>query len=213
MPSTVLKDSSANVARNNSNISKNRFGILRDFSQEDTRLCSPSVKRKANNNLYANAAKKSFMSRNNGAGRTGIVISPPTPVQAISTENLEIIEVNSAKIASICEKLHNSILAIQEENPVCPILRNFCSIFHIQSENSKLIVDALRKIVYLAPTETGTERTVAGSASGLSDSEMDIDPKPVSQMVSLGRVPRSRNSLLPSDTRGRQPRKWDPAGG
>ena len=56
---------------------------------------------------------------------------PPPTVQRnllISAEDLETIEVNSAKVASICEKLHLAILAIPEENPICPILRDFCEI-------------------------------------------------------------------------------------
>ena len=56
MPSAILKDSSASFARNNSFISNNRYSALRDNSQSDSRSRSPSVKRKANDNAYANAA-------------------------------------------------------------------------------------------------------------------------------------------------------------
>ena len=93
MPSKILKDSSASFARNNSYISNSRFETLRDSSQGESRSRSPSVKRKANDNSYANAAKKTIVSRNYGAGKTGIVISPPPPQPVISPENLEIIEV------------------------------------------------------------------------------------------------------------------------
>ena len=144
MPSAILKDSSASFARNNSFITNNRHNALRDNSQSDSRSRSPSVKRKANNNAYANAAKKSLVSRNGASRPTGITVSPPPPQAAISAENLEIIELNSAKINSICEKLHETILAIPEENPVCPILRDLCAVIHIQSENTKIIVDAIR---------------------------------------------------------------------
>ena len=175
MPSKILKDSSASFARNNSYISNNRFETLRDSSQGESRSRSPSVKRKANDNSYANAAKKTIVSRNYGAGKTGIVISPPPQQPVISPENLEIIEVNSAKIASICEKLHDTILAIPEENPICPILRDFCSIFHIQSENSKIMLDALRKSVCPAPPGPSQDTPGATAASGVSDSEMESD--------------------------------------
>ena len=213
MPSKILKDSSASFARNNSYISNNRHDTLCDLSQGESRSRSPSVKRKANDNSYANAAKKTIVSRNYGAGKTGIVISPPPPQPVISPENLEIIEVNSAKIASICEKLHDTILAIPEENPICPILRDFCSIFHIQSENSKIMLDAIRKSVCPAPRGQSQDTPGATAASGVSDSEMESDSEPLSQMVSLGRIPKARNSLLPSEERGRQPRSWLPAGG
>ena len=41
-----------------------------------------------------------------------------------------------------------------------------------------------------------------------SDNEF---PSQMSQMISLGRVPKARSSLLPSQQRGRQPRSWNPA--
>ena len=211
IPSTILKGSSANFARNNPPTQNNRYSALRDLSPSDARSRSPSVKRKAIDNTYANAAKKSLTVSNSAPGFVGIRVSPPTPVAAISAENLEIIEVNSAKVASICEKLHESILAIPEENPVCPILRDFCSLFHIQSENTKIIVEALRKVVI--PVNSVSEHDTAGAytAHGVSDSEMESDSEPYSQMVSLGALPKARNSLLPSQQRGRQPRGWAPA--
>ena len=129
------------------------------------------------------------------------------PLQAaISAENLEIIELNSAKINSICEKLHETILAIPEENPVCPILRDLCAVIHIQSENTKIIVDAIRHSA-TPPNALGPDKMEANLAYTLSDTEMESDSEPFSQMVSLGRIPKARNSLFPDGARGRQPRR------
>ena len=207
MPSAILRDSSASFARNNPAISDNRYSVLRN--NPDSRARSPSVKRKAMDNAYANAAKKSLVSRKLDTGKTSIVVTPPPQLPVISAENIEIFEINSAKIASICEKLHKSILAIPEENRVCPILRDLCAIVHTQSENSKIVIDALHKAVMPVTLDT----QVAASVSGTSDSEMDGESDSSSQMVSLGRLPRARNSLLPSDARGRAPRAWGPASG
>ena len=92
---------------------------------------------------------------------------------------------------------------------MCPILRDLCAIVHTQSENSKIVIDALRKAVMPVTLDT----QVAASVSSTSDSEMDGESDSSSQMVSLGRLPRARNSLLPSDARGRAPRAWGPASG
>ena len=210
MPSAILKDSSASFARNNSFVTNNRYNALRDNSQSDSRSRSPSVKRKANDNAYANAVKKSLVSKNGASRLTGITVSPPPPQAAISAENLEIIELNSAKINSICEKLHETILAIPEENPVCPILRDLCAVIHIQSENTKIIVDAIRHSA-TPPNALGPDKMEANLAYTLSDTEMESDSEPFTQMVSLGRIPKARNALFPDGARGRQPRTRDPA--
>ena len=213
IPSTILRDSSASFARNNSYLGNNgnRFNSLRDNPNGDSRSRSPSVKRKAGESNYANAAKKSLTLNNGSSGFSGIRVIPPPQEGVISAENLEIMELNLAKISSICEKLDTTILAIPEENPCCPILRDFCAIFHIQSENSKLLVDALRKVNSVRAAGNPSEAPAA--AQPHSDSEMESDSEPFPQMVSLGRVPRARSSLLPSQPRGRQPRPWGPAGG
>ena len=211
MPSTILRDSSANFARNNSLTHNSRYNALRDAPNGDSRSRSPSVKRKANDNAYANAAKRSLISNKFAAGISGIRIVPPSPEPIVSAENLELIELNSAKVASICEKLGTSILAIPEENPVCPILRDFCAIVHIQSENSKILIDAIRKASAASVPNTGSGVAGSSMSQGPSDSEMESDSEPLTQMVSLGRLPKARNSLLPSQPRGRQlQRVWAP---
>ena len=126
----------------------------------------------------------------------------------ISQDELEKLDLNSAKIASICEKLHDVILAISEENPVCPILRDFCSIVHIQNENCKIILDALRSAI--SDPSVGPDCQAANTAAGQSESEMESDTEQLSQMVSLGRLPRARGPLLKSDQRGTQNREWEP---
>ena len=206
MPSVYLRDSSASFARNNSFLSVNRFDNIRDVSPVDSRSRSPSVKRKANDNSYANAAKKTLASRFNRENSSrSAPACPPPPRIFVSQENLEIIELNTAKVASICEKLHDSILAIPEENPICPILREFCSIFHIHNENNKIFAEAFRKS--LAEPASGAAGPAADKAAELSDSEMEGDTDPPSQMVSLGRLPRARTSLLDGQQRGRQQRE------
>ena len=75
MPSAILRDSSASFARNNLAISGNRYSVLRN--NPDSRARSPSVKRKALDNAYANAAKKSLVSRKLDTGKTSIVVTPP----------------------------------------------------------------------------------------------------------------------------------------
>ena len=111
-------------------------------------------------------------------------------------------------MASICEKLHDAILAIPEENPVCPILRQFCEISHIQNENTKIVAKAFRKAITDA-----VQPTVSESENPVTDSEMESDSdqgvQPV-QMVSLGTIPKSRNSLFPSSQNNQDP-NWAPA--
>ena len=137
------------------------------------------------------------------------MFAPPPPQRiVISQDELEKLDLNSAKIASICEKLHDVILAIPEENPVCPILRDFCSIVHIQNENCKIISDALRSTI--SYPIVGPDSQAATSAAGHSESEMESDTEQRSQMVSLGRLPRARGPLLKSDQRGTQNRGWEP---
>ena len=201
MPSTLLRDSSANFARNNLFLSANRYSAIRDLSPAESRSRSPSVKRKANDNSYANAAKKSANPSNSYSIRNVPSKPPPPPRVLITQDNLEKLDLNTAKIASICEKLHDSILAIPEENPVCPILRDFCAIMHIQIENSKIMSDAFRSA--LNEPNVSSDSQAATMAAGLSESEMESDTEQLSQMVSLGRVPRARGPLLPGDQRGR----------
>ena len=55
---------------------------------------SPSVKRKAGDFDYANAAKKSLMSKNSSSGFSGIRVIPPPQEEFISDENLESIELS-----------------------------------------------------------------------------------------------------------------------
>ena len=210
MPSNFLRDSSANFARNNSFLSVNRHNVIRDTSPADSRSRSPSVKRKANDSSYANAAKKSVRSGNIPSSRHSFPksVPPPPPRVLISQDNLEKLDINYAKIASICEKLHDSILAIPEENPICPILREFCAIVHIQNENSKILSEAFCS----AQNEVSatSDGPAAPPAAGQSESEMESDTEQLSQMVSLGRLPRSRGPLLPGDQRGRLSRDWEP---
>ena len=208
MPSTLLRDSSANFARNNSFLSANRYSAIRDQSPAESRSRSPSVKRKANDNSYANAAKKSANPGSSYSIRNVPSKPPPPPRVLITQDNLEKLDLNTAKIASICEKLHDSILAIPEENPVCPILRDFCAIMHIQIENSKIMSDAFRGA--LNEPNVSSDSQAATMAAGLSESEMESDTEQLSQMVSLGRVPRARGPLLPGDQRGRLNRDWEP---
>ena len=159
------------------------------------------MKRKANDNSYANAAKKSANPSNSYSIRNVPSKPPPPPRVLITQDNLEKLDLNTAKIASICEKLHDGILAIPEENPVCPILRDFCAIMHIQIENSKIMSDAFRSA--LNEPNVSSDSQAATMAAGLSESEMESDTEQLSQMVSLGRVPRARGPLLPGDQRGR----------
>ena len=208
MPSSILRDSSASFARNNSFLSVNRYSAIRDTSPADSRSRSPSVKRKAFDSSYANAAKKNPNSSSNPTSRHAVSAPPPPPRVVISQDELEKLDLNSAKIASICEKLHDVILAIPEENPVCPILRDFCSIVHIQNENCKIISDALRCVI--SDPNIGPDSQAANTAAGQSESEMESDTEQLSQMVSLGRLPRSRGPLLKSDQRGTQNRGWEP---
>ena len=210
MPSTFLRDSSASFARNNSFLSVNRFNAIRDPSPADSCSRSPSVKRKANESSYANAAKKSA---NPGSKHNNRNIFPnPSlllpPRVLVTQDNLEKLDLNSAKIASICEKLHTSILAIPEENPVCPILRDFCEIMHIQNENCKIMSDAFRSAI--SEPDVSSDSQAANMAAGLSESEMESDTEQFSQMVSLGRLPRARGTMLPGNQRGGQNRSWEP---
>ena len=210
MPSNFLRDSSANFARNNSFLSVNRYNSIRDTSAAESRSRSPSVKRKANDSSYANAAKKSVKSGNIPSIRHAYpkTVPAPPPRVLISQDNLEKLDINSAKIASICEKLHDSILAIPEENPICPILREFCAIVHIQNENSKILSEAFR--CALNDARESPDGPAATAASGHSESEMESDTEQLSQMVSLGRLPRSRGPLLPDNQRGRNSHDWEP---
>ena len=137
-----------------------------------------------------------------------MLASPPPARIVISQDELEKLDLNSAKIASILEKLHDVILAIPEENPVCPILREFCSIVHIQDENCKIFLDALRSAT--CDPVVGPDSQAATAAAGQSESEMESDTEQLSQMVSLGRLPRARGPLLKSDQRGTQNRGWEP---
>ena len=200
MASTFLRDSSASFARNKSFISANRFNELRDASPVGSRSRSPSTKRKSDNS-YANVAKKSFPNVR-GPQAAKVIVTKTVPC-FISAESVELLEVNSAKVASICEKLHDSILAIPEENPVCPILRHFCEIFHIQNENSKIVTEALRKAVAVADNSTESDTMV-------SESDVESEAEPPSQMRSLGTIPKSRNRLFPPNNPD-QPRDWAPA--
>ena len=210
MASTFLRDSSASFARNNQFLSANRYTELRDQSPADSRSRSPSVKRKPKNDLsYANAAKKKSHG-NDGNFRSQraakITVTRKIPC-SISAESVEQLEVNSAKVASICERLHDAILAIPEENPVCPILRQFCEIAHIQNENTKIISDAFRKVIADAAQPSVSEPEIS-----VTDSEMDSEseqPVPV-QMVSLGTIPKSRNNLFPP-SQNRIGNDWEPA--
>ena len=81
---------------------------------------------------------------------------------------------------------------------------------HIQSENTKIIVDAIRHSA-IPPNALGADKVEANSAYTLSDTEMESDSEPFSQMVSLGRIPKARNSLVPDGARGRQPQAREPA--
>ena len=210
MASTFLRDSSASFARNNQFLSANRYNEIRDQSPADSRSRSPSVKRKSNNDLsYANAAKKKSHGNNGNlrsqrAAKTTVSRSIPCSIRAESVEQLE---VNSAKVASICERLHDAILAIPEENPVCPILRQFCEIAHIQNENTKIITDAFRKVIADAAQPPASEPEIT-----VTDSEMDSEPEqpPSVQMVSLGTIPKARGRLFPS-SQNNQDSVWAPA--
>ena len=196
MASAVLRDSSA---RSNLFANRNRFNHLSNVSQFDSRARSPSVKRKLNDGSYANVARNSLpypQSRKN----TVPVIACVPPV-IISSENLEKLELNAAKVESICEKLHESILAIPEENPVCPILRQFCEIFHIHNENNKIMAEAFRSAL-----ASPVMPDAAAAAAAVSDSEMESDSEPASQMVSLGALPKARNSLFAGNRPSRQDR-------
>ena len=210
MASTFLRDSSASFARNNQFLSANRYNEIRDQSPADSRSRSPSVKRKSNNDLsYANAAKKKSHG-NNGNLRSQraakITVSRSIPC-SIRAESVEQLEVNSAKVASICERLHDAILAIPEENPVCPILRQFCEIAHIQNENTKIFTDAFRKVIADAAQPSASEPEIT-----VTDSKMDSEPEqPASvQMVSLGTIPKARSSLFPS-SQNNHASGWAPA--
>ena len=84
MPSNFLRDSSANFARNNSFLSVNRYNSIRDTSPAESRSRSPSVKRKANDSSYANAAKKSVKSGNIPSIRHAYPKSVPAPPPRVS---------------------------------------------------------------------------------------------------------------------------------
>ena len=78
MPSSILRDSSASFARNNSFLSVNRYSAIRDTSPADSRSRSPSGQRKAFDSSYANAAKKKTNSSSNPTSRHA-VSGPPRP--------------------------------------------------------------------------------------------------------------------------------------
>ena len=110
MASDILRENWARNVKNNSLFPPNRFSHLRDFSPASSGSGSLSTKRKNNDGTasYAQAAKKMFNSSKPSH-------SKPLPTEQknllISAEDLETIEVNSAKakVASICEKLHSAI--------------------------------------------------------------------------------------------------------
>ena len=109
MASEILRETSARNAKKNSLAGVSRQH--RDFSPASIRSHSSSLKRKDTDSSvsYANAAKKMFLSSKPPQEKP-----PPAATDnfVISAENLETMEVNSAKVASICEKLHSAILAI-----------------------------------------------------------------------------------------------------
>ena len=149
---------------------------------------------------------------NNGnlrSQRAAKIIVTQTVPCFVSAESVEQLEVNTTKVASICEKLHDAILAIPEENPVCPILRQFCEISRILNKNTKIVAEAFRKAITDA-----VQPTVSESENPVTDSEMESDSdqgvQPV-QMVSLGTIPKSRNSLFPSSQNNQDP-NWAPLG-
>ena len=133
LASDLLRGNSARNATNFPALATNRFSSLRDSSPLSTRSRSPSTKRKQidESSSYAAAAKKR------------------QTLSALSqkTENRKIFEINSAKVASICEKLHCSILDIPEENPICPILRDFCEIIHAHNTSNTIIAATLRSSI------------------------------------------------------------------
>ena len=202
-----------NSARNSANfpaLANNRFSSLRDSSPLSTRSRSPSTKRKQidESSSYAAAAKKR---------QTLSALSQKTPAPkpvlhsvTISSENLEILEINSAKVASICEKLHCSILAIPEENPVCPILRDFCEIIHAHNTSHNIIAAALRSSIPPPPPSQGSEAhppETSDTCEG-SESEMESDTGAQFNFVSLGALPKQRK-LLPSARYSRS--DWQPS--
>ena len=160
MASTFLRDSSAIFARNNQFLSASRFNEIRDQSPADSRSRSPSVKRKSNNDRsYANAAKKKKRDNNGNlrSQRAAKIIVTRTVPCFVSAESVEQLEVNTGKVVSICEKLHDAILAIPEENPVCPILRQFGEFSRIQNKNTKIVAEAFRKAITDAVQPTVSE--------------------------------------------------------
>ena len=205
MASTILRDSSASFARNNSIFAGNSFRLLRDESPASSRSRSPSTKRKSDDNSqsYANAAKKAFRdrvqaARSAAAKNTNIVITPPPAPQLINAENLEKLNYNTAKLASICDKLHSTILALPKENPVCPILRDFCEMFHIHNENSRIFAESIAQANKLSAEANARQHPYMQPSAGENVSESDMESDSESNgMISLGRLPRSRNLLQP----------------
>ena len=108
-------------------------------------------------------------------------------------------EVNSAKVASICEKLHSAILAIPEENPICPILLDFCEIVHAQNASFTILTASLRHFMAknsaLPDSNVDSPEGTAEEAGDETESEIESDPFFKPRFVSLGALPKARNLL------------------
>ena len=210
MASDILREASACNAKKNSLAVFSRLSHFRDPSPASTRSRSSSLKRKDTESSvsYANAAKKRFLTSKPPQEKT---LPTATNKFVISAENLETMEVNSAKVASICEKLHSAILAIPEENPICLILRDFCEIVHAQNASFTILATSLRHSMAKnsAPPDSNAHspEETAEEAGDETESEIESDPFFKPRFVSLGAIPKARN-LLNSN---RNPRTgWKP---
>ena len=212
MASDLLRENSTRNAKNFPGFAPNRFAHLRDSSPLSARSRSPSTKRKQfeGPSSYANAAKKRHTAPAPPKKSSSLI--PPARTITISSENMEILEINSARVSSLCEKLHSAILAIPEENPICPILRDFCEIIHAHNSSHSIIAAALRSSLPLPLTlsqqEEGILSETSENACEESESEIDTDSGSNLKFVSLGAVPKQRK-LLPSIRKSRS--DWLPS--
>ena len=165
MASDLLQENSTRNAKNFPGFAPNRFAQLRDSSPLSARSRSPSTKRKQfeGPSSYANAAKKRHTVP--APPKKSSSLKPPDRAITISSENMEILEINSARVSSLCEKLHSAILAIPEENPICPILRDFCEIIHAHNSSHNIIAAALRSSLPLPSHLSQQEPTRAPTSN------------------------------------------------
>ena len=165
--------------------SSNRFNILRSESPAAAsengsyRERSLSVKRKHNNNAsYANAAKR--------AASSTTVANSPLPDQSSSTvfDELETVEVNIAKVSSLCETVEAQL---SEANFDPAIISTFGE-----------IITALR---YVTKIHVGLHKASQTLAGNLTSASANPSTRPPVELVSLGTVSRTTHSqAIPQTT-------------